>query len=270
MRVVALRRYPVKSMLGEEVTEARVDAAGLDGDRTLAVIDSDTGFVATAKHPRLWRRLLELAAETDGRVFITFPDGTKLAADDPEAGSRLSDLLGRAITVSGIRPDGASVERPAPEDVLDNGVSAVVPAQTLQIGQGTPGHNFVDHSPIHLISTATLDHLDTEAIRYRPNLVIATPPGTGAFVENHWLGKEIQFGEAGTGARLRVTLPTPRCAVPSLAHGTLPRNPQAVRAVMAGNRVDVAGLGKAMPCAGAYAEVVRPGTLHLDDPITLA
>ncbi|MGW4485077.1 MOSC domain-containing protein [Amycolatopsis sp. NPDC004368] len=268
MRVLTLRRYPVKSMLGEDVSEARVDATGLDGDRALALIDTRTGLVATAKHPRLWRRLLEFAAETDGHIVITFPDGTRLPAEAPEAGSRLSQLLGRAVTVSGTRPDGASVERPAPEDVLDHGVSAIVPAQTLEIGQGTTGRNFVDHSPIHLISTATLEHLDTEAVRYRPNLVIATPPGTEPFVENHWLGREIQVGD--TGATLRVTLPTPRCAVPSLAHGTLPRNPQAVRAVLEGNRVDVAGLGKAMPCAGAYAEVVRPGTLHLDDPITLA
>ncbi|GAB3003004.1 MOSC domain-containing protein [Amycolatopsis acidiphila] len=268
MRVVALWRYPVKSTLGEEMAELRVDSGGVDGDRALAVIDTFTGFVATAKHPRLWRMLLEFAAMTEDRVFITFPDGTKLPADAPAVAPRLSAVLGRSITVSGIRPDGASVERPAPEDVLDHGVTAVVSAQTLEIGQGSPGCSFVDHSPVHLITTATLRHLGTESVRYRPNLIVDTPPGTAAFVENSWLGREIQIGD-DAGARLRVTIPTPRCAVPSLAHGALPRDPDAVRTVMKGNRIEVPGFEGAKPCAGAYAEVIRSGTVRVDDPITM-
>jgi uncharacterized protein len=269
MRVVALRRYPVKSMLGEDVAEARAEAGGIVGDRELAVIDSVTGLVATAKHPRLWRELLAFGATTEGRVFITFPDGSRLPADAAELDARLTAVLGRPVAVSGVRPEGASVERPAPEDVLANGVTAVVPAATLQIGAGSPGKSFVDHSPIHLITTATLRHLDTELVRYRPNVVIDTPPGTAAFVENDWPGREIRVG-GPDGALLRITTPTPRCAVPSLAHGTLPRNPQAVRSALADNRIMVELLGAEAPCAGAYAEVLEPGTLHAQDPVAFA
>lgn len=270
MRVIALRRYPVKSMLGEEVPQVGAGTSGIDGDRAFGLIDTDTGFVATAKHPRLWRALLGFAAVSDGQVFITFPDGTRTAAGAPEIDRRLSAVLGRSVTVASTRPAGASVERPAPEDVLAGGVSAVVPAQTLEIGQGSPGASFVDHSPVHLVTTATLRHLDTELVRYRPNLVVETPPGTDPFVENSWLGKEMQIGGDATGVRLRLTIPTPRCAVPSLAHGALPPDPRAVRAAMAGNRIDVPGIGSGKPCVGAYAEVVRPGTLCVDDTVVLS
>jgi MOSC domain-containing protein len=269
MRVVALRRYPVKSMLGEDVAEVRVESGGIGGDRAFAVIDTDTGLVATAKHPRLWRALLEFGAVTEGEVSITFPDGTRVPVDAPEAGPRLSAALGRSVVLSGVRPEGASVERPAPEDVLDNGVTAVVPAETLEIGQGSTGTSFVDHSPVHVFSTATLRHLGTEFVRYRPNLVIDTPAGTEAFVENSWLGREIAIGDDDSGVRLRVTIPTPRCAVPSLAHGSLPRDPHAVRALLEGNRLDVPGLGEGKPCAGAYAEVVRPGVVRIGDAVTI-
>lgn len=265
MRTAALRRYPVKSMLGEDVAELALAPGGVEGDRAFAVIDTGTGLVATAKHPRLWRRLLAFAAGTGSCVLVRFPDGTEVPADAPDLAVRLSAELGRAVTVSGIRPDGASVERPAPEDVLGQGVSAVVPAQVLEIGQGSTGRNFVDHSPVHLITTATLRHLGTELVRYRPNVVVETPGDTEAFVENSWLGKEVRVGEA----LLRVTIPTPRCSVPSLAHGALAPDPEAVRAVMRDNRIDVPGLGKAMPCAGAYAQVVKAGRVALGDPVTV-
>ena len=40
-KVVAVWRYPVKSMAGEAVAQALVDAGGLAGDRHWAVIDGD-------------------------------------------------------------------------------------------------------------------------------------------------------------------------------------------------------------------------------------
>ncbi|MFC6928921.1 MOSC N-terminal beta barrel domain-containing protein [Actinomadura yumaensis] len=48
---VALRRYPVKSMLGEELPSVEVAATGLAGDRGWALLDAETGRVASAKSP---------------------------------------------------------------------------------------------------------------------------------------------------------------------------------------------------------------------------
>jgi uncharacterized protein YcbX len=269
MRITTMWRYPVKSMLGERLAEARLAPAGLESDRGLALIDTATGLVATAKHPRLWRDLLTYSATaTDTGVQITSPEGWTLDAHDPQLDGRLSAALGRAVRLSADRPDAATVERPDPEDVLAQGVEAEVAAATLEIGQGTPGTTFVDYAPVHLITGATLAEIDTEHIRYRPNLVLETPPGTPAFVENEWVGRELHVGGSGGTVVLRVTLPTPRCSVPTLVHGDLPRAAHAVRTLMTSNRVDVPGFG-VLPCAGVYAEVVRGGVVHVGDEIDL-
>ncbi|WP_300019323.1 MOSC N-terminal beta barrel domain-containing protein [Pseudonocardia sp.] len=264
MKVLELRCYPVKSMLGAEVDELLVGSGGAGGDRALALIDIETGRVATAKHPRLWRTLLQCSATRVGSgVTITLPDGRSVPAED--ADGPLSDLLGRRVRLAGERPAGAEVERPDPEDVLAQGVEAEVEAPTLEIAQGSPGDTFVDHSPLHLITTATLVHLGVEALRYRPNLILATEPGAEPFVENDWLDRELTIGEV----RLRITLPTPRCSVPTLEHGDLPRAPHAVRGPLAQNRVEVTGFG-VLPCAGVYAEVLAGGTVRTGDAVTLA
>ena len=50
--VVSLFRYPVKSMMGEELNAIDVTHRGLLGDRIYAVVDSSDGKVASAKNPR--------------------------------------------------------------------------------------------------------------------------------------------------------------------------------------------------------------------------
>ena len=114
-----------------------------------------------------------LAAAVDGgQVRVTTPGGETFGADDPRLVETLTADLGRPVELRAQRPAGSSVERPDPEDVLVQGVEAEVEAPTLEISQGNAGDTFVDHSPIHLITTATLEHLGIEALRYRPNLVI--------------------------------------------------------------------------------------------------
>jgi uncharacterized protein YcbX len=81
--VAEIRRYPVKSLLGETLPVADVVAGGIAGDRALALIDAATGRVATAKHPRLWRSLLQFSAATEpAGVVIALPDGTTVGAGD--------------------------------------------------------------------------------------------------------------------------------------------------------------------------------------------
>lgn len=80
-RVAALWRYPVKSMLGERVASAEVTDRGLAGDRRWAVQDRETGKVASAELPRLWRALPACVAASDGAgVLITTRDGATWSA----------------------------------------------------------------------------------------------------------------------------------------------------------------------------------------------
>jgi hypothetical protein len=48
--VGALWRYPVKSMMGEELNASAVGKRGLVGDRVYAIVDPETRKVASAKH----------------------------------------------------------------------------------------------------------------------------------------------------------------------------------------------------------------------------
>jgi uncharacterized protein YcbX len=56
--VASLFRYPVRSMQGERVEFLDMKAGGANGDRTFALLDVDSGQVASAHHPDKWAALL--------------------------------------------------------------------------------------------------------------------------------------------------------------------------------------------------------------------
>ncbi|UQX09946.1 MOSC domain-containing protein [Candidatus Mycobacterium methanotrophicum] len=265
MHVESLRRYPVKSMLGEIVPSIFVDERGASGDRRLAIVDAETNRVASAKQPRLWRKLLQFTASGDtGRVCIRLPDGATIAADDPGVDEVLSKLVGRPVSLVSTRPPGATLERPDPETVLELGEDAEVAGQVLEIARATPGDSFTDLAPLHAITTTTVGHIGTEALRYRPNLVIATPHDYPPYAENDWVARDLTIGKT----RLHVLKPTSRCALPTLEHGELPRAPHALRTPAAENRVESPG-SAALPCAGVYLTVLKEGTIRIGDPVIL-
>src|SRR5437763_13487537 len=89
--VSELRRYPVKSMLGEQLQRAPITARGVTGDRAYALVDDETGKVVSVKRPKRWGRMFELRASTDGEVVrVSFPDGADFAIDDPQLVPHLS------------------------------------------------------------------------------------------------------------------------------------------------------------------------------------
>ncbi|MGV0782103.1 MOSC domain-containing protein [Mycolicibacterium sp. XJ775] len=265
MRVESLYRYPIKSMLGESVETLSVNAGGAEGDRKFALIDESSGRVASAKQARLWRTLLSCGAVTEQRrVRIHLPDGSTTTTDEDGVDDVLSQFVGRSVRLIDSRPAGASIERADPDQVLDKGIDAEVDAPILELGLATPGDSFTDLAPVHAVTTATLERIGVEAARYRPNLVIATPPGFPAYAENEWTDQILTVG----GVRLRAMGPTPRCVIPTLEHGALPRAPHALRTPAAENRVDAFGLGL-LPCAGTYLQVLAAGTLQIGDPVSL-
>src|SRR5438105_4221776 len=106
--VVSLWRYPVKSMMGEELNAAEVTERGLRGDRAYALVDRSDGKVASAKNPRKWPRLFDFrAALADtprpgagvAPVRITLPDGTVVASEQSDLNEILSRALNREVTL---------------------------------------------------------------------------------------------------------------------------------------------------------------------------
>lgn len=271
--VAVLRRYPVKSLLGEDLRACDVTGRGVAGDRALAVVDSETGKVASAKNPRLWRNLLKLAAVSGPEVKITFPDGTVMAGNDPGLDAALSEFLGRPVTLAAAPPPGASLDRADPDEVLRDGIDAPVRLDVIdELGSAAPEGTFFDFAPLHLITTSTLDRIAefsprgrVELERYRPNLVIRSV--AAGFTENDWAGRDLLIGP---GLAVRVIARTPRCAIPTLEHGGLPRDTQALRIPAARNRIRAMADRASQPCAGAYAQVLRPGRVQPGDEVRLA
>ncbi|MEW2269053.1 MOSC domain-containing protein [Streptomyces griseofuscus] len=274
--VTALRRYPVKSMLGEALTAVRIGERGLAGDRMFAVLDAG-GAIGSAKHPRKWAPLLRCHGRLTGpgAVRVELPDGTVLSAGAAELDARLSDLLGRQVSVSD-KPSGhGALERAVPAyegglpDVLRATATPDETGELITSGRVAPG-TFFDYGTVHLVTTASQRRLqqtypagDFDPRRFRPNLVVDLPGGPG-FPEDTWPGATLRIGEA----LFRVTVPTPRCVVPTLRHGELPADPGIMRTVAREHRVPVLTLGP-LSCVGVYLDVLEPGTVRTGDAVTM-
>jgi uncharacterized protein len=274
--IVWLGRYPVKSMLGEARSSMMLTGSGVGGDRRYALIDQDTGLVASAKHPGKWRSLLTMRARYepgDARVSMTLPDGTTVMDDDAVVDQVLSRGTGRSVRLARSRPPGARLERMSPLVEANAGELTRGP-----LAAAAPGRSFVDFAPVHVVTTATLDALarahpggTMDARRFRPNLVLRMVDDA-PFVENIWPGRTLSTA-AGTAVRMLV--PTPRCPVPGLAQGggevdqELPEDPYVLRVAARLNRTAVLDLG-VLTCVGGYGAVHRPGPLRVGDRIQLS
>jgi uncharacterized protein len=107
--VVSLWRYPVKSMMGEELQTAQVRDHGLLGDRAYALLDRADGKVATAKNPRKWSNLFASRAafiRPPGSgaemppVRMALPDGSIVTSAQRDCHQALSKALNREVTLA--------------------------------------------------------------------------------------------------------------------------------------------------------------------------
>ncbi len=263
--VVSLWRYPVKSMLGEELNATEVTKGGLVGDRVYALVDSSDGKVASAKNPRKWPQLFEFrAALADAPragmklpVRMTLPDGTQVDSEQADVHQILSKVLNRQVTLSAA-PDlrMATAEEYWPDiEGLDY--------RDTVTDFGLPEGTFFDCAFVHVLTTSTLDRLRMlypqgrfEVRRFRPNIVVDTANGEKDFVENAWIGQSVAIGDA---VRLSITGPCPRCVMTTLPQGDLPKDAGILRTAAQHNRANV----------GVYASVLQGGTVRRGDSVRL-
>ena len=272
MTVQAIWRYPVKSMGGEKLMEAPIERSGLTGDRAYALVDEAEARVASAKLPRKWDALITAEARfvgppMDGKVpaaRMRLPDGTHILSDSPTVHDVLSRFVGRKVRITTTRPKAVSVER------LDPLAEGEVIAD---IGELMPEGRFADYAPLHIITTSTLRELrrlnpqaDFDERRFRPNLVIDIADSRG-FAEQAWIGKTLTIGDM----QARISDPTPRCSVPTLAQSGLAKDRRILTTLVEHSRLPVALLGgELLPCAGVYAFVTEGGTVRAGDPVRIS
>ena len=278
--IAALRRYPVKSMQGEIVDTATFTERGLLGDRTYAIQDQETGYIASAKLPRKWSTLYACRAAfvelpQHGKplppITITLPDGTTISSEQDDVHVVLSRVLGREVRLITVAPDEPT--READRRPVDDEQELL---RVERMAAASPAGTFFDHAPVHVLTTATLDELQRQqpesrfdARRFRPNVVIAPSSDEQGFVENAWLGKHLR---SESGVRWHLFDPSPRCVVPTLAVDDLPADPGILRTVTQANSVasvTVAPGYLLAAVAGAYAVVSAGGTLRVGDALWL-
>jgi uncharacterized protein YcbX len=274
--VVSLWRYPVKSMMGEELNAAEVTERGLLGDRAYALVDSSDGKVASAKNPRKWPQLFDFRAAfieaprpgaTAPPVRITLPDGALVTSEQGDLNRILSRALQREVTLDAAeRGQREVVESTSPNPWTPTAEEYWPDMEGLDFRDTVtdfdlPEGTFFDCAVVHLLTTATLDRLRElypagrfEARRFRPNVVAETADGAKEFVEDAWIGRTLAIGEA---VRLSVSGPCPHCVMTTLPQGDLPKDPGILRTAARHNRVHV----------GVYASVLRGGTVRRGDPI---
>lgn len=197
-------RYPVSSTGGERLSEARVEAGGVAGDRLWGIVDLRDGTVAGPETRRHWRPVPNLASRLG-------PDGPQLRhGDGPwcDAGSAEADAL-----VTGFLGFPAAL-RPH------------TPYGTERADHVTPRYGRAD---VHVLTTASMrtlgdllgDPAQIDPRRFRPNLVIDTAPALLGFVEHGWVGRRLTVGKL----TISVSEPCARCAFTALAQGELAFEP---------------------------------------------
>ena len=227
--VSKLWRYPVKSMLGEECRHIDLDGRGVSGDRLFAIRDTDGRF-GSGKSTRRFRHMEGLfgfrASCSAHWPDILFPDGRRMRGGDPGIHDALSAALGIPVTL----------------------------AREEQVPH-------LDAGPVHLVSTSALAWLGlqlpgsrADERRFRPNIVVTTP-GVGQS-ELSWLDRTLRVG---ADVRLRVTAPTERCRMTTLAQDDLPTDPGILRCIAENADLQF----------GVYAEVVQPGRVSFGDAVVL-
>jgi uncharacterized protein YcbX len=281
-RVREIWRYPVKSMMGEQLSRVDVDAGGIPGDRAWAVRDEVRGGIRGAKKIAALMRCSATYLEppTRKRVAppqIVLPDGETLMANQPDAAARVSAAIEQEVTLWPLLPVDAldhyrrgapdhaepiqelrAIFGRTPDEPLPN--LALLPRELFEY-ESPPGTYF-DAYTLHVLTTATLARLAKDAPasqvdvrRFRPNFVIETAPGLEGYVEVGWAGRKLRVG----GLAVEATIACPRCVMVTHGFADLPKDPGILRAIVREANQNV----------GVYANATGAAQVAVGDPVEL-
>lgn len=253
-KVESLWRYPVKSMCGEELSEAFVGFPGIYGDRVFAFKSSaaSTAFPfltgreqagmlryrprfrqahGTSRPPNL--------AEAEGvgpgltpvygnfQLDVEMPSGEVLAIDDPELVAKLSEGLGGEHDLQLLSSDRAMT------DCRPLSIFSVQTAETI----GSEIDSRVDKR------------------RFRANIYVDLASGEG-YGEDDLVGSWLRIGSKAVVA---ITERDPRCKMVTLHPDTAESNPEVLRTVAKEHG----------GTAGVYGSVLVEGMVRTGDAIEM-
>lgn len=233
----ALRRYPVKSMAGEDLAEARVTFGGIAGDRVYAFIDAENRsdfpwMTARQAHEMiLFRPRFLDPPPTDNAIpcveryaaVVLTPEGDRFCLGDAALTQYLEKRFGRTLR--------------------------------FRFSERC----MTDARPVSILGLTTLSALsreteiDLDPRRFRENFYVEWQDPR-PFFEDELIGRELQIGET---VLLQVVKKDGRCIIITLDPETAKSSPQILE------RVARAHDG----CTGVYGAVLREGIVRVNDPI---
>ncbi len=272
--VINIYRYPVKSMMGETLSEADIGEAGIVGDRGWAVRDEQRGGIRGGKKIP---QLMTLAAQSGPAApIIAAPDGDSASAGSESINEWLSDKLGHPVTLWPLLPaeqlDHYRRGAPDTEDFEQElrVVFGRLPEEPLPDLTGfeellefeSPPGTYFDAFPISIMSQqslATMNQLDGESRfdvrRFRPNLLVDIPDTEHPFPEQAWVGKTLSIGSV----TLKVDMTCPRCSMTTHGFDDLPQDAQIMRKLVTNSEGNL----------GIYASAVHAGTVSVGDSVSM-
>src|SRR4030095_323420 len=299
-RIKQIWRYPVKSMAGEPIDSCSVGELGIPGDRGWALRDETAGEITNGKRlPVLLQSSARYreAPSNDAipHVEMVLPDGTRVSSADSEVNARLSELVGRSVSLWPLQPATNSehyrrqsrnarllgrlaryrVCRSALPTLTSFGNAnaelrkmfsrepnepipdiSTLPPEIIEFT--SPPGTYFDAYPIHLLTTASLEVMS----RLNPNASWDARRFRPNFlIETVPTIKSLIEAEwSGQtirlgGVELRCGIPTVRCGMTMQAQRELPKDPSILRSIVKDANQNL----------GIYANVVSPGDVRVRD-----
>ena len=234
-RISAIFRYPVKSMAGELLDATKLGWHGIEGDRRFAFrrLTDKSAFpwLTASKLPQLLLyKPFGLDSDTAEPLptHVCTPDGKEYELRSDQLREELSIRYGSDLELMNLK-----------HGIFDEACLSVISLTTVQCVERESGRQI-------------------DLRRFRPNVVIDTGSAE-PFEEDRWVGRTLMFGEANSGAALRVTMRDERCVMVNFDPDTVERDSQVMKSVVRLNG----------NYAGVYGSVVRAGELRVGQVVTL-
>ena len=257
--------YPVKSLGGFGVDQARTTARGLEHDRRWMLVDAAGRFISQR----------EVAAMA---CLHCAPSESGFSVTD----IRTNDVIHLPWSITSGAEKSVRIWTDTVNTICAAEELSTWFAQRLYVGtqlvympdestrEVDPEYaegivSFADGFPYLIISQASLDDLNErlpQAVpmdRFRPSLVVA---GSGAFHEDEW--RDINIGEVA----FSLVKPCARCVIPNTDQRTGERSAEPLR-TLANFRKDLSEKRIGKVDFGMNALTLSNGWLHVGDPISL-
>jgi uncharacterized protein YcbX len=232
-RVVAINRYPVKSMAGETVSDAHIGWHGIAGDRRFAfLLEDDTSglpWLSARETPGALGYASRYATEQDvdrGRAEVITPGGQTLTVRSRELLSEMQQLSGKSTRL--VR--------------LHRGCYDAMPLSLVSLSS--------------VASVRTLVGKIVDQRRFRANVVVESFD-EHPYPEDRWIGDLLVFGDSPQAARVRVNRRDPRCQVINVNPDSLEIDKSIHKAIIQERK----------NLCGVYGSTERPGVISVGDII---